>query len=64
MKVLRYFSIYLLRYLTFNNMILLIFDLETTGVDKKKDQIIQFAGLKIDTETKEVIKDENKVEND
>lgn len=59
MKVLHYFSIYLLHYLTFNNMILLIFDLETTGVDKKKDQIIQFAGLKIDTETNKIVEELN-----
>ena len=40
-------------------MILLIFDLETTGVDKKKDQIIQFAGLKIDTETNKIVEELN-----
>ena len=36
-------------------MILTIFDIETTGLDKNKDQIIQFAGLKIDTENNKII---------
>ena len=40
-------------------MILLIFDLETTGVDKTKDQIIQFAGLKIDTDTHKIVEEFN-----
>jgi DNA polymerase III epsilon subunit-like protein len=35
-------------------MKLVIFDLETTGLDKTKDQIIQFAGIKIDTETNKI----------
>lgn len=36
-------------------MKLLIFDLETTGVDKMKDHIIQFASLIIDTSTHEIV---------
>lgn len=36
-------------------MKLLIFDLETTGVDKTKDHIIQFASLIIDTATHEIV---------
>lgn len=35
-------------------MKLVVFDLETTGLDRTKDQIIQFAGLKIDTETNKI----------
>ena len=40
-------------------MILTIFDIETTGLDKNKDQIIQFAGLKIDTENNKIIEEIN-----
>lgn len=40
-------------------MILVIFDIETTGVDKQKDQIIQFAGIKIDTESNKIIEELN-----
>lgn len=40
-------------------MELIIFDLETTGLDKTKDQIIQFAGLKINTETNKIIDELN-----
>ena len=36
-------------------MIITVFDLETTGVDKTKDQIIQIAALKIDTDTNKII---------
>ena len=36
-------------------MILAIFDIETTGLDKQKDSIIQFAGMKIETETNEIV---------
>lgn len=36
-------------------MILGIFDIETTGLDRVKDQIIQFSGIKIDTETNQII---------
>jgi DNA polymerase-3 subunit epsilon len=32
------------------------FDLETTGLDKQKDQIIQFAGVKFDLDTKKILK--------
>ena len=35
--------------------ILVIFDLETTGLDKTKDQIIQFSGIKINTDTNKII---------
>ena len=40
-------------------MILVIFDLETTGLDRSKDQIIQFSGLKIDTTNHSVIDSKN-----
>lgn len=40
-------------------MKLVIFDLETTGLDRSKDQIVQFAGLKIDTETNKIVEDLN-----
>lgn len=36
-------------------MILTIFDLETTGLDRNKDQIIQFAGIKINTDNHQII---------
>ena len=36
-------------------MILVVFDLETTGLDRTKDQIIQFSGIKVDTETNIVL---------
>lgn len=38
---------------------LVIFDLETTGVDKIRDQIIQFAGLKINPQTHTIIDQKN-----
>jgi len=38
---------------------LVIFDLETTGVDRTKDQIIQFAGIKINPETNQLIDSKN-----
>lgn len=34
---------------------LVIFDIETTGIDKKKDYIIQFSALKYDVETGETL---------
>lgn len=34
---------------------LVVFDIETTGLDKTKDQIIQFAALKIDRTTHQVL---------
>lgn len=40
-------------------MILAIFDIETTGLVKEKDQIIQFAGIKIDTETNKIVEELN-----
>lgn len=40
-------------------MILTIFDIETTGLDKQKDQIIQFAGIKIDTESNKIVENLN-----
>ena len=40
-------------------MILAIFDIETTGLVKEKDQIIQFAGLKIDTKTNKIVEELN-----
>lgn len=36
-------------------MNLVIFDIETTGLDKIKDQIIQFAALKINTDTQKIL---------
>lgn len=36
-----------------------VFDLETTGVDKNKDQIIQFAGLKLDSKTHKILDELN-----
>lgn len=35
---------------------LTVFDLETTGLDKKKDYIIEFAAIKVDQETKKIVK--------
>ena len=40
-------------------MILSIFDLETTGLDRSKDQIIQFAGIKINTDTHSILEEIN-----
>lgn len=37
-------------------MELIVFDLETTGVDRKNDQIIQFSALKIDTTENKILK--------
>lgn len=34
---------------------LVIFDIETTGLDRTKDQIIQFAAIKIDRDTNELL---------
>ncbi len=36
-------------------MKLTVFDIETTGLDKTKDQIIQFAALKMETETHKIL---------
>lgn len=36
-----------------------IFDLETTGLNKEKDQIIQFAAIKINKETNQIIDTKN-----
>ena len=38
---------------------LVIFDLETTGLDKTKHQIIQFAAIKIDVDTNKLIDSKN-----
>ena len=38
---------------------LVVFDLETTGLDKTKHQIIQYAGIKIDQDTNEIIDELN-----
>ena len=40
-------------------MIIVTFDIETTGLDKTKDYIIQFAGLKIDSATNKIIDQKN-----
>ena len=38
---------------------LIIYDLETTGLDKSKDQIIQFAAIKVDAENHKLIESKN-----
>lgn len=38
---------------------LVVFDLETTGLDRTKDQIIQFAAIKINRETNEILDSKN-----
>lgn len=38
---------------------LVVFDLETTGLDKQKDYIIQFAAIKVNQETGEIIDSKN-----
>ena len=38
---------------------LVVFDLETTGINKEKDQIIQFAAIKINRETNQIIDEKN-----
>ena len=40
-------------------MILVVFDLETTGLDRIKDQIIQFSALKINTDNNSIIDTKN-----
>lgn len=40
-------------------MELVIFDLETTGLDRTKDQIIQFSALKIDTTSHKILDSKN-----
>ena len=40
-------------------MNIVVFDIETTGLDRTKHQIIQFAALKIDTETNKILADIN-----
>jgi len=40
-------------------MVIIIFDLETTGLDKTKDQVIQFSGIKIDTANNSILEDIN-----
>jgi len=40
-------------------MKLICFDLETTGLNRKVDQIIQFAALKLDTETNKILAEYN-----
>lgn len=39
----------------FHLMNIVVFDLETTGLDRTKHQIIQFAALKIDTDTNKIL---------
>ena len=39
----------------FHLMNIVVFDIETTGLDRTKHQIIQFAALKIDTETNKIL---------
>lgn len=38
---------------------LVIYDLETTGLDKSKDQIIQFAAIKVDTQKHKILDSKN-----
>ena len=38
---------------------LLIYDIETTGLDKIKDQIIQFAAIKVDTQKHKILDSKN-----
>ena len=38
---------------------LVVYDLETTGLDKSKDQIIQFAAIKVDVEKHKIIASKN-----
>ena len=38
---------------------LLIYDIETTGLDKIKDQIIQFAAIKVDTQKHKILESKN-----
>lgn len=38
---------------------LIIYDLETTGLDKKKDQIIQFAAIKVDRQKHKILESKN-----
>lgn len=40
-------------------MKLVVFDIETTGLDRTKDQIIQFSAIKIDTETNKIVEEIN-----
>ena len=40
-------------------MIIVVFDLETTGLDRTKDQIIQFSALKINTEIHQILDSKN-----
>jgi DNA polymerase-3 subunit epsilon len=40
-------------------MILVVFDLETTGLDRNKDHIIQFSGIKIDTSNHSILDSKN-----
>ena len=40
-------------------MKLIVFDLETTGLDRTKDQVIQFSGTKIDTDTHQILEEIN-----
>ena len=38
---------------------LVSYDIETTGLDKTKDQIIQFAAIKIDTQKHKIVDSKN-----
>ena len=38
---------------------IVIFDIETTGLDKTKDQIIQFASIKVNPQNHQIIDSKN-----
>lgn len=42
-----------------NKKYYVVFDLETTGLDKTQDHIIQFAGIKVDKKTNEIVEEKN-----
>ena len=44
-------------------MKIIVFDIETTGLDKVKDSIIQFAAIKFDTQTNQVIEEFTQLRN-
>lgn len=61
MELLEFMKMIFLFIIKFNiyNMLINVFDLETTGVDKQKDQIIQIASLIIDLNNNKIIHELN-----